>query len=169
MLQCFVPGMRKKREPPLALPFTTTANAMTAEWGCIQSVTQTFKRHRGGGRRGSGLVPPHALPGTDDVLWSWDGWRGGDPWKAWDGGPPRPLTDPSASKLCHFRTKTRGEDGMELSAGVSLPMEKKKMSLSRQDGLFSSGGREIFLVPVLEQPHRPIVNPACPRHKETLN
>lgn len=58
---------------------------------------------------------------------------------------------------------------MELSAGVSLPMEKKKMSLSRQDGLFFSGGREIFLVPVLEQPHRPIVNPACPRHKETLN
>lgn len=80
---------REARTPP----FTTTAKAMTAEWGCIQSVTQTLKRYRGGGRRGSGLVPPHALPRTDDVSWSWDGWRE-DPYSrrrgTVDRGPSRP-------------------------------------------------------------------------------
>lgn len=121
MLAIFCSWHAQEARPP---PFTTTAKAMTAEWGCIQSVTQTLKRYRGGGRRGSGLVPPHALPGTDDVSWSWDGWMAGRSLEAWDGGP---LAGPTAASTVEALSSPLEEQQERMGWSCRWPVEVKKM------------------------------------------
>lgn len=158
-----------------APPFTTTAKAMTAEWGCIQSVTQTLKRYRGWSAWIG--IGPTSRPPRDRRRFVELGWMAGRSLEAWDGGP---LAGPTAASTVEALSSPLEEQQERMGWSCRWPVagggeEDAASSLTGWCNYFLEEEEKDawylatylclnnLTVPSSTQP------PACPRHKETLN